>query len=190
MHALRLLLIAVAVSLLSAQAASAQGFYVGVHGGLGLGLEGLDQDGGYAVNGVIGYKFTPSLRAEGEIAYRENEWDDCFLFCSRDEEGTISSLAFMANVFYDFNAGSAFRPYLGGGLGVANVELDVEDSSESGDDTVFAFQFALGVAYEMTQSTALVLDLRYFRTEEPELVGRLEPDYDNVSLMAGLRYSF
>ena len=35
-------------------------------------------------------------------------------------------LAFMGNVDYDFDTGSAWKPYVGGGLGVAIISLDTE----------------------------------------------------------------
>ena len=41
-------------------------------------------------------------------------------------KGDFSMLAFMANVDYDFDTGSRWVPYVGGGLGVATISIDTE----------------------------------------------------------------
>ena len=43
-------------------------------------------------------------------------------------DGAFSMLAFMTNVDYDFDTGSRWVPYVGGGLGLAIISLDTESS--------------------------------------------------------------
>jgi opacity protein-like surface antigen len=193
MRTIKVTLIAAAFSLLGVQGASAQNIYVGVQGGLNLtfeseidGFDALTYDPGFVVSGVVGYKIIPNVRLEGELAYRLNDLDEIVGF---PIPGDMSSLAVMGNVFYDFTTGSPLTPYIGGGLGVANVEIDFDVPGGKDDDTVFAYQVALGAAYELSPAAALTLDLRYFGTENADLFGA-EFTYDNMSFMAGLRYSF
>lgn len=95
--------------------------------------------------------------------------------------GNFSMLAFMANLDYDFDTGSRWVPYVGGGLGVATISIDTED--ENGDsfaddsDTVFAYQVGAGLGYEFpleeARSITVSLDWRYFGTQTPTFKGDL-----------------
>ncbi|MDE0404892.1 MAG: outer membrane beta-barrel protein [Nitrospira sp.] len=97
-----------------------------------------------------------------------------------DVEGNFSMLAFMANVDYDFDMGSPWKPYIGGGLGVASISIDA-DSATSGrslsddSDTVFAYQVGAGLGYEFPleegRSITVSLDWRYFGTQAPTFTG-------------------
>lgn len=177
-------LITAAVLLLGAQGASAQGFYVGLQGGANIthdtDIAGIDLefDGGGVFGVMGGYRINQNFRVDVEITYRENDLSDFV--------GDVNSLAFMINGYYDFRTGTNWVPYIGGGVGYANVELD---SGVAEDDDVFAYQAGLGIAYEMSPNFAVSLDYRFFGTEEPEFLGA-KYDYLNSSIMAGLRYTF
>ena len=95
--------------------------------------------------------------------------------------GNFSMLAFMANVDYDFDTGSRWVPYVGGGLGVATISIDTEDvngnSFADDSDTVFAYQVGAGLGYEFPleegRSVTVSLDWRYFATQDPTFKGDL-----------------
>ena len=95
--------------------------------------------------------------------------------------GNFSMLAFMANVDYDFDTGSRWVPYVGGGLGVATISIDAEDvdgnSFADDSDTVFAYQVGAGIGYEFPleegRSITISLDWRYFATQDPTFKGDL-----------------
>ena len=73
-----------------------------------------DRDFGYGAS--FGYKFSNPLRLELEYHVGEN-----------DIKGSNSSLeveSLMGNLWYDFRAGERLRPYVGGGLGMATMDLD------------------------------------------------------------------
>ena len=94
-------------------------------------------------------------------------------------DGAFSMIAFMANVDYDFDTGSRWVPYVGGGLGVATISLDTESSSGTSlvddSDTVFAYQVGAGIGYEFPleegHSITVSLDYRYFGTQTPTFTG-------------------
>ena len=96
-------------------------------------------------------------------------------------EGAFSMLAFMANVDYDFDTGSRWVPYVGGGLGVATISIDTESDQgvpfADDSDTVFAYQVGAGLGYEFPleegRSITVSLDWRYFATQDPTFKGDL-----------------
>ena len=95
-------------------------------------------------------------------------------------DGNFSMLAFMANVDYDFDTGSRWVPYVGGGLGVATISIDTESATTGrsladDSDTVFAYQVGAGLGYEFpleeSRSITVSLDYRYFATQDPTFKG-------------------
>lgn len=138
-------------------------------------------------------------RYELELTYRQNDFDQI-----SDPAGSIpvdgdgSALAFMANAFWDIATGSPVTPYLGGGIGVANVSINdlgvlglpVADD----DDTVFAYQLGAGIAFELNPNMALDLGYRYFATSDPEFTDnfgdKFESEYQTHNASLGLRIMF
>jgi outer membrane autotransporter protein len=156
-------------------------------------------DTGFNVGVAGGHDFG-MVRLEAELAYRENDFDKIeFPFFGRARaSGDISATSLMFNGYYDLETGSPVTPYLGAGLGVANVSMN--DVKVAGvkvvddDDTVFAYQIGAGVAFALNEVMALDLGYRYFATADPEFTDRERDDFDfeykshNVSL--GLRINF
>jgi len=132
-------------------------------------------DPGFNIGGALGYDYG-NIRAEGEIAYHTWDMDEAFLSgfffgcpCFGTIDGDAHALSFMVNGYYDFPvANSPIAPYLGGGIGVADV---VGDITGSGDDSdfVFAYQFMAGIGFEINPSMTLTLSYRYFATKDPEV---------------------
>ena len=131
----RLLAIAVLALVFTGTSVHAEGYYVS--GNLGASIlsdSDVEQagfvlettfDAGFTIGAAIGHDYG-NIRAEGELAFRTNSIDDLsFLGFILPAEGDVSSLSFMGNGYYDFrSADSAFGPYLGAGLGFANVTVD------------------------------------------------------------------
>lgn len=123
---------------------------------------------------------------------------------TQDLSGDISVLTFMGNVYYDFDLGLDWKPYVGGGLGVASISLESK-STASGrtladdKDTVFAYQAGGGVGYEFATSAdhaiTVSLDWRYFRTADPTFKGAVtgaefDAEIGGHEISLGLRYGF
>ena len=117
--------------------------------------------------------------------------------------GDISVLTFMSNVYYDFDLGSGWKPYVGGGLGVASVSLESKSASgitlADDKDTVFAYQAGGGVGYEFAASEdhaiTVSLDWRYFRTADPTFKGAVtgaefDTEIGGHEISLGIRYGF
>ena len=97
---------------------------------------------GYRVSGVIGREFSNGLRLDGELFFAKAEVDK-LIYKGRTTtvptpqgpmtidipddhsipvSGSASQLGVMVNLWYDFNAGSKWRPYIGGGFGLVKVD--------------------------------------------------------------------
>ena len=136
-----------------------------------------DDDWGYGVN--FGYKTAGALRLELEYSEGEND------VSNSDSALEVQSL--LGNVWYDFRAGERLRPYVGFGLGMANMELN------GSDDDVFMGQLGAGVNYHLTPRLVMDAGYRYAVSEDPEFASsgsKLETEYEAQSLMIGLRYNF
>jgi opacity protein-like surface antigen len=143
-----------------------------VSGSVGLGISGKgDADTGYVLNGAVGYNFDP-IRAEAAIGYQSHD--------IKDSDDHISFLSFMANGYYDIDAGSGVKAYVMGGAGVA----DTDRSWTSNDNTNFAWQVGAGVGFKVADRTTLDLGYRYFRPVNGNM------DFQAHNIMAGIRYQF
>lgn len=182
-------------------------------------------DTGYAVSAAVGRRLG-AWRGEIELAYQSNDIDthngvqaggialggeDAGVLITGspnlgvtvaelvdDGSGSVESTFLMANVFYDFSTGGPFTPYLGGGLGVARVEVDYSPSGVgiiNDDDTVIAYQAVAGATYALNDRTELFAQARYRGTDDVETSvdlfdATLEIENRAVVAEAGLRFRF
>ncbi|MGK2741531.1 outer membrane protein [Tepidicaulis sp. LMO-SS28] len=173
------------------------GMYVSFGGGMnwvddsedsGVTVEFKD---GYTLQGAIGYDsgdFTDmgKFRVEGEISYTENDNDKISGGgLSFDVGGQVEQTAVMANAYWDFIPGGTLRPYVGFGIGMADVEVEASAGgfTASGSETEAAYRGMLGLTYHMNQNWALDVGYRY-------TVVAFDNDLENSSLLASLRYKF
>ena len=94
---------------------------------------------GFRVSGVLGREFGTGLRADGELFYARAEVDK-LIYKGRTTtvpqlgtidipgdhpipvSGSASQVGAMVNIWYDFNPGSRWRPYVGAGIGLVRVD--------------------------------------------------------------------
>lgn len=158
----------------------------------------VEFDTGLHVGAAVGYDFG-EFRFEGEFGYQSHEFTEMTDLelngipqGDRDADGDIDAFIFLVNGFYDIDTGTKLTPYLGGGIGFAHLEI--KDLFVQGivrgddDDTVFAYQLAGGMAYEITDQIVADLSYRFVATSEPDFIG-LE-DYNSHNIMAAIRFSF
>lgn len=181
-----------AVTLVGAPVASASNWYVNVSGGANwLGDNSFykttsgsttttftfdnDTKIGFILSGAVGLHLDgvlPGLRAEGELAYRENDVDGFWSSCTSHSDcadGAIdyqhSTFSILANAWYDFNV-AGLNPYVGGGLGWAQTELDGKFGGKSSDlsssDSGFAWQLGAGLNFDIQPNMKLGIGYRYF----------------------------
>jgi opacity protein-like surface antigen len=193
MRTLVVLFVAGFVLLAGGTPASAEGLYAGGQAGLSWGGGETDNSGfdlefasGPFVDVFVG-KDLGSVRVEGELAYRQNDMDN---LGGIPVTGEMTSVAFMANIYYDFGEGTGITPYVGLGLGAANITVD---SGIKDTDTAFAFQLMLGISFPVSETLSITGELRGFGAvpEFEDAFGvPFEQEYGVGSLALGLRYSF
>jgi outer membrane protein OmpA-like peptidoglycan-associated protein len=217
---MRVLSTVIAVGLaagLSTAALANDGWYVGGETGLNIvpkakvTSSGNDykskQDLGYGVLGQAGYGFGP-LRVEGELGWRQNGVDKLTgdPLTTVDGKGNWNLGSVMANVYYDIKTGTAFTPYIGLGLGAADVGASkVTDPNGNvllKDNSIqLGYQGILGGSYALSDSLALKADYRYFRATEGSFkdegaiaafngTDKAKSTYAAHSILVGFTYSF
>jgi opacity protein-like surface antigen len=114
----------------------------------------LSADTGIIFGGVLGTRFSEYMRAEVEASYWSGD-ADCAGKCG-DLEYDLSSLSILGNAWFDFNGDMGFTPYVGGGIGGANVSLE----SDSGDAEAWALAYQAGLGARFGGS-GMTFDIGY-----------------------------
>jgi OOP family OmpA-OmpF porin len=175
----------------------------------GTGFSGEnDFNTGYVVSGAGGMKFTGGLRLEVEGSYRQANIDRLTslsvggtgvpLGNGLDGGGDVSVFAGMVNGAYDVNTGTAWTPYLMGGIGAARISIN--DASVSGvsladdADLVFAYQAGAGLNYALTEAIQVGAGYRYFATMDPSFTANGGKDFESElrthNIMLSVTYGF
>ncbi|MDC0189782.1 outer membrane beta-barrel protein [Rhodospirillales bacterium] len=165
----------------------------------------MEFDPGFALSGGIGVDLENDFRLEGEVIWASFNTLDQLVgtangtqFNSTSTEGSISSLAFMANAAYDFSNQGSYIPFVYGGVGMAGVfmnDLKVEGTLiADSKDWVFAMQTGGGISVPIDPGTTLEASYRYFQTRDPEFGDeRAQPFTSTLSshsMMIGARLKF
>ena len=178
--------------------------YVSVESGLTLLEDAQDESSfdfneGYHASGSLGMSLG-ALRVEGEVAYRESKVSQATVAgATFGASGDVSALSFMGNVFYDFKSKSPWTPYVGTGIGAAQLSFsDVLGSTAlrvDDDDLVLAYKFEAGLALELDDNMDLFANYHYFATTDPEFtnsvtLSKFQTGYKSHNLGVGLSFRF
>jgi len=158
----------------------------------------INFDNGWNVGGAIGYDFG-KFRTEFEIFHRNNNPESAeILGIELDVSGTVKSTSYLFNAIIDIENKSSFTPFLGAGLGIANLNLNniellgveiVDDST-----TVFAYKFITGIDYAISPAFSVTADYSFFGTSDPKFEDVLGVDfkteYHTHNINAGIKYNF
>lgn len=162
-------------------------------------------DPGIYTGGTFGYDFG-HVRLEGELSYRHANLDTVTSSAGnrfRSVDGNLGVFATMFNVFFDMHNTSPVTPYVGGGLGFANVFLSETTGYNSAgqygilydqaDDTVFAYQFGGGVDIALNKRFSLDLGYRYFLADKVRLEGdwiTSNLKFESHNALVGFKFKF
>jgi OmpA-OmpF porin, OOP family len=197
-------------------------WYVGVDGGAML-VEDLDldigvlsnagtanTDTGYDFGAVVGYDFG-GFRLEAETSYRETDLPSVATTLGgipfgpgsavsnglKKTGGDANALSFMVNGLLDFGDDDGLQGFVGGGVGVARVDVQQIFAAPSwldDSDTGFAWQALAGIRAPISDSWDVGLKYRFFNAKGVDLVDRLGRDvstrFRSHSLMGSLVYNF
>jgi OmpA-OmpF porin, OOP family len=185
---------------------AADGLYLGLGAGVnfaedsdvtGTGVNATaDYDTGYSIIGAIGHSYRNKMRGEFELGYQD--LDVGSVSGSSAGSGDVDVFSFMINGFYDFKNKSKWTPYVGVGIGGANVSADgvsnVSGSVLDDSDLVFAYQAMGGLTYQVNSNLGLFADYRYFGTSDADLTlannTDVDADFASHRIMFGMRWHF
>ena len=108
----------------------------------------------YLLGAAIGAHISDNFRAEVELSHSSWGLKDASINGSpfTPASGTVNATYLMGNLWYDFSNGSAFTPYVGGGLGAALSTVQVSTGPVSSTSTNFAFQLGVGAKYALSEN--------------------------------------
>ena len=146
--------------------------------------------------GALGIRLSPQLRLEGELSYRNAEFNnvDVLGLGSFNQGGEIDSTIAMASLYYDFDVPWKVQPYVGAGIGYGWHDGDIIDGSgalpsANIDDAGFVWNGALGFKYRPRSDFAFNLGYRYLGSEDLS-VGSYETDYNSHEFRLGVEWDF
>ncbi len=153
---------------------------------------------------AVGKNFA-SFRAEIELSSFGNDVNAHRLNLAtplQGNSGEVSALSLMVNAVKDFRGGPRFSPYIGAGIGFSDVEVQNFGTASipriiDGSETVFAYQFFVGAALALSETTDIFGEYRYFTTEDLGIessasTGSTSTDfgYESNSLRFGVRFDY
>ncbi len=183
-------------------------------------------DSGLALSAEAGLKYDGGLRSGVEIAYQQADVDthtgvtlaggsidavDAAALAGApdplgvsvgdlvaDGQGDISSISVFVNAYYDFNRSGRLRPYVGGGVGFADVDVEYAPSGVGiidDGETVLAYQFKAGASFALTEQVEAYGEYAFRASEDIEVnnslfPGTLEVENQTNVFAVGVRYTF
>lgn len=157
---------------------------------------------GYVVGAAVGANLGSNLRGEVELSYSSHDATGT-AFASGAGTGTatgsVGTLYLMGNLWLDLDTGSGITPYIGGGLGVADVMPNLTLDSTGTYNTnalAFAGQIGAGVKFALTDNMSVDLGYRAKEVFNASLTGSggasnlTNVSYLDQSVQVGLNIGF
>jgi len=139
-----------------------------------------------------------ALRTEFELNIRDKA-EKTYHDILKTWKNSVEAHSLMLNLYYDFDTGTKFNPYFGGGIGLARVEGKVKEDGESYSKKAnnLAWQLGAGVAYALTDNVSIDAGYRYTDMGDVEKTisgpgGYIKAKFDVSAheFLLGLRYKF
>lgn len=152
----------------------------------------FENDPALVVNGAIGVELNPLIRVEGEIGFHYNT----AVQGGTGIDWTFRTVSFMGNGYFDIPTNSPLKPYVGIGLGFANVQLEGDNFglTASDSDLVGALQLMAGVGFDISPRATLTFGYRYFTTTDPNFNsgfgGAFDTEFISHDFLFGARFRF
>jgi opacity protein-like surface antigen len=150
----------------------------------------LEADDGWGIGLMLGFRSGTGLRVEGELTYRHNDLDRFNAAAGPLAlSGEVYSIALMGNAYFEPELRVPIQPYIGAGLGGAQVALDEDSLDADDDDFVLAYQAMAGLVFKFGPASGIFAGYRYFATDDPAIQGT-DIEYRTHNLEVGLRFGF
>ena len=189
-------------------------WYLALRGGASFATDtsfdalGTTVDSGYDIGpfvaGAVGYHFqNTGLRAEAEIGYLTNAIEHHDIAgtgtFTDDASGDSSAFFGLASIYYDLPLDSRIKPFVGAGIGLADVSFSGLGTTPGGtllddSDTAFAWHLTGGIGYDISENVALEVGYRYLAFDGVDVTASdgtpSSIDTSDHIVFAGLRYRF
>lgn len=143
----------------------------------------VEYDTGFAFAGQFGYNFQ-NIRLGGEFGYQIADGES-----DADVREEISTTRFTLNGYFDIPLAPTFGPYVGGGLGVANLRSG-DDLSDGFDDEDSAFTWHGEVGLNIGLNDRFFVGPAYrYQWIDSNIGGQSEPLVSHI-FGVSLRYQF
>jgi opacity protein-like surface antigen len=156
--------------------------------------------GAAGITNLLGVR---GLRGDLEIGYRSAEVEAHNVggvkFSGANAFGSTDTVYGLASIYYDFQTGTIFKPFIGAGGGIADVSFDQHGVSTARnvlDDnaTAYAWHVTAGTNVELAAGLNLEVAYRYFSTVGAEVTAfdgtKSDVDVNDHQIMIGLRRNF
>jgi opacity protein-like surface antigen len=162
------------------------GLYLGANLGVDFyndaSVDELEDEGG-SIGFQLGYRWSERFRTELELSGSATEIED-----SADSDDVVGFGRLTLGVYYDFLPTSqALVPYVGGGIGVAGVVVEIDEEEED-EDGFLSVHGEAGLTLNITEHFALIPSYRYTWVEDDTEL--LDDDLTSHSVRVGARVSF
>ncbi|MEQ9642577.1 MAG: outer membrane beta-barrel protein [Alphaproteobacteria bacterium] len=147
----------------------------------------IDVDDGFMGEVAVGRYLGRNFRAELELAYRQTEFTDATAggATATNISGDYTVMSAMVNGFYDLQFDFPIVPYVGVGIGAAQIEVDSVTvgavTTRSDKATEFAYQGIVGLSWRFAEDFVATVDYRYFGTAG-------DNENATMTVAAGLRF--
>lgn len=206
-----MVVMSVLVLVLTASYVSAEGLYVGVSTGITkpkdatvtkvgvVGSATREYSKGVLIGGALGYDLGNNFRIEGEATYRSVDLEKvsgkeaAFHTVSNgpfDLTGKLNVMRFILNGYYDIKLNAPVIPFVTGGFGIANIEI--EDGRDAVADNVYAYQLGAGLGYILNDAITIDCGYKYMKAADPtfkEYGIEVNSEYSSHNFYVGLRYA-
>ena len=172
-----------------------------------------DYDNGFQFGIGVGRSFSRlssdkiGVRGEIELSYGESDADAIRFSGNGPAEetgvsGGIEATTLFANIYADFETGSAVTPFVGAGVGIGRFSQDLvygPGVQVNESDTALGLQLIAGAAYDVSDKLTLTADARYREFYDIESnrfaptgasTGVVDGDFSSVSINFGARIAF
>ena len=151
-------------------------------------------------NGGLGYDFG-SFRVEATLGKTNGDLDKYQVtgpntLAAADASGNYTLESVFLSGYYDISLGdSKFSPYLGGGIGRTNVDIESLTTGgvtlDGNNDVVTSYQGTIGVSYAATENSDVFVQGQYQSIgKAEEILSSNFEDLSNLRGSVGLRFRF
>lgn len=173
--------------------------------GFGIDQGFVNLDNGWIIGGAVGLRTPNAWRFELDLNHNQSPVNSLnavspFDFASGPARGEIERTSLMVNAVKEFRSFQflGVTPYLGAGVGLTNVGLDVTDvggSFMTADELVLGYQAMAGLALDVTECLQVFAEYRLMGTGDLEdakfagSAGDLDLGLSQHAIL-GVRWSF